>query len=695
MKLFTTEQIALLKVELEALRELLIYLQPRCAAAIPTRNTLRSYISTTYSNAMRSVERELRTATTKVNLSFDLWTSPGRRLSLLGVVAHYLNHRFELRAILLGMPSMKSAHSAVNIASQLSTMLDHYKLTESFGNAVTDNATENAACLRLVIKHCKLDESEAEKRHVRCLGHIINLVAHQVLFNTDVEAFEHELESTVTAEAIELASWRRKGPIGKLHNIIRYITHSTQRRNVFLGIQSVAIDPLRDQLESKKVPLDLIRDNVTRWNSWYDAAVRALKLRYAIDEFIDHELVEYHQKVARHERRSTTDASPPEIPLLLRDQLSSDDWDIIAAYVDLLKPMKDATMTLQGNVSITAKHGRTVKGGLWQVLPILGDLMKHLEEARQRHLPVESQRPEKDPTPSSSPRRNSLPIVRRTTRRSQRSQPSSISVSDHAFMDNIEDATTQPDAMQSREDGDAQGDAPCAAFEHHFSTNINAAWQKANYYYNLTDDTPIFRAAVFLHPRLKWRWFEKHWHEKREWIVDAKHVIQQLWSEYKDRRYEDLPAATPGCNTTTIDDEDDEWTSNDDSAYADQLSMYENEPYTKTISAKDSPITYWISKRDVWPQLAQMALDVYSTPAMSDEPERKFSMAGNLLTPRRRVLKSDGVEQMLCLRSWQESGILQLDQSLFNRAVAQADSSPSNTSLTTDNLLYHQHGRLD
>ena len=71
-----------------------------------------------------------------------------------------------------------------------------------------------------------------------------------------------------------------------------------------------------------------------------------MKLRHAIDEFIDHKLVEYHQKVARYERRSTADASPPEIPLLLRDQLSSDDWDIIATYVDLLKPIKDATITL-------------------------------------------------------------------------------------------------------------------------------------------------------------------------------------------------------------------------------------------------------------------------------------------------------------------------------------------------------------
>jgi hypothetical protein len=47
-----------------------------------------------------------------------------------------------------------------------------------------------------------------------------------------------------------------------------------------------------------------------------------------------------------------------------------------------------------------------------------------------------------------------------------------------------------------------------------------------------------------------------------------------------------------------------------------------------------------------------MALDIYSTPVCSDEPERVFSMAGNLLSPRRRQLKGESVEQMLYLRSW-------------------------------------------
>jgi hypothetical protein len=50
--------------------------------------------------------------------------------------------------------------------------------------------------------------------------------------------------------------------------------------------------------------------------------------------------------------------------------------------------------------------------------------------------------------------------------------------------------------------------------EHHFSANINAAWQKLDEYYIRTDDTPIYRTAVFLHPLLKWRWFDRHWSTK-------------------------------------------------------------------------------------------------------------------------------------------------------------------------------------
>jgi hypothetical protein len=86
----------------------------------------------------------------------------------------------------------------------------------------------------------------------------------------------------------------------------------------------------------------------------------------------------------------------------------------------------------------------------------------------------------------------------------------------------------------------------------------------------------------------------------------------------------------------------DEWSASTDKI--DQLQMYEQEAYTEDPKAFDSPIPYWLSKRAQWPQLVQMALDVYSTPAMSDEPERVFSITSNLLAQRCRRL-TGGVVQ--------------------------------------------------
>lgn len=127
------------------------------------------------------------------------------------------------------MPRMIGAHTAASLSTQLVSILDHYNIRSSFGYAVTDNAAENRACLDILAK--ELDFSAAQ-RHVRCIGHVINLVAHKVLFGSDVESFEHEL-GNVTTEVVELMTWRRKGPIGKLHNLIIYITHSASRREKF------------------------------------------------------------------------------------------------------------------------------------------------------------------------------------------------------------------------------------------------------------------------------------------------------------------------------------------------------------------------------------------------------------------------------------------------------------------------------
>ena len=41
------------------------------------------------------------------------------------------------------------------------------------------------------------------------------------------------------------------------------------------------------------------------------------------------------------------------------------------------------------------------------------------------------------------------------------------------------------------------------AIEDHYDININAAWSKLEKYYKKLDDTPVYYAAVLLHPNLK------------------------------------------------------------------------------------------------------------------------------------------------------------------------------------------------
>jgi hypothetical protein len=72
VRLFTVEQLALAKVESQAFRDLLIYLQPNLRGSIPCRKSLTKYITYTYEESLTTVEIALAGAKTKINLSFDL-----------------------------------------------------------------------------------------------------------------------------------------------------------------------------------------------------------------------------------------------------------------------------------------------------------------------------------------------------------------------------------------------------------------------------------------------------------------------------------------------------------------------------------------------------------------------------------------------------------------------------------------------
>ena len=52
-----------------------------------------------------------------------------------------------------------------------------------------------------------------------------------------------------------------------------------------------------------------------------------------------------------------------------------------------------------------------------------------------------------------------------------------------------------------------------------------------------------------------------------------------------------------------------------------------------------------------------MAIDIYSIPAISSEPERVFSSAKHTLSDQRNSLEAETIELLECMKSWIRLGI--------------------------------------
>lgn len=187
------------------------------------------------------------------DLSFDLWTSHNQ-LALLGLVAHFLDHSGVPRTVLLSLPRPKGRHSGYGISGTVTEVIREFAIGNKLGYFVTDNASNKATCLQFLGEEFNFIASE---RHVRCAGHVLNLVAKAILFGSDVDAFESELQD-LNIEEQKLGRWRKKGPTGRLHNIVRYITASPKRIEAFEDIQ-----PRNSADECYDTVLKLVKDNLT------------------------------------------------------------------------------------------------------------------------------------------------------------------------------------------------------------------------------------------------------------------------------------------------------------------------------------------------------------------------------------------------------------------------------------------------
>lgn len=335
---------------------------------------------------------------------------------------------------------------------------------------------------------------------------------------------------------------------------------------------------------------------------------RAYQLRTALDEFLDFEQSRHIRNLRTLPALSQTsdDREARTTRLIFRHRMSSDEWAIVNEILEILEPLKAFTKRLEGRPSEETAHG------IADVYPAIILILEQLETLKVQHA--------------------------------------------------------------SSQEGAA------------FWVAIENAWSKANDYYAKLDDTPVYTAVMLLDPRCKYQWLEKEWTYAEAQAQLNK--VRRLWErEYRPRAASPLTVSTSPSSfslsspssqerqpLSTFDHNrrpkkraklsaiDELLKENRRLPFArqvgDELTIYLNSELESDENLV--PFQYWLREpvRTKYPSLSQLAIDIFSVPAMSSEAERVFSTAGFVLNSRRRRLKEGTSEALLCLNHWGNSNLV-------------------------------------
>lgn len=321
-------------VEQPAFRDFVRYIRPVADDLLPrSAGTVKIDLQNAYDNKKEFIKRALQNALSSIHIVPDNWTSPNC-LGVIGFTAQFVTEDHGLQSIVLRIRELDGQHSGENMAEAIMEFIREYGIASKVGYFMMDNAGNMNTMIDKVsdgLEHEFDIFYDPLPHRLRCFGHIINLAVMEFLIGRrppTTDPYHGPSDE-------EVEQWRKRGTIGKLHNIVVYITWTPQRLKAFIALT----DGLR-----------LRRDNDTRWNSWYRMVEWVLrpKIRHAITIFCAQD------------------------PALQDDALTSSDWVTLAEIHKFLEPFHDATIANEG-----------MRDSICNVLPTMDYLLHHIEAAKK------------------------------------------------------------------------------------------------------------------------------------------------------------------------------------------------------------------------------------------------------------------------------------------------------------------------
>ncbi len=327
--------------------KLIDYLNPlvRETSAHLSHKTIRTRIVDEFHTYKAHVIDTLLRSPGKVHIAFDGWTSRNRH-SFFSINAFFLDEEtFQPKKIVLGLPTLPISHTEENIAITVAAVLGEFELIlqNKVGCFILDNAANNDRAMEQLGSTLKW--SKPTTKRIRCFGHVLHLVASDMLAINDGDSFED-------LDPDDFDEWRKTGPVGKLHNIVVWIHRSNQATAMLRKLQEE--DPDKDYPGT----LDVILDNSTRWLSQYYMIKHAIKLRRYLEELMDL-VLQSSKKHARSRPRVTQARTPLPTCLLEENQLTEQDWDALGWFNTILAMFDSCLLRLEGDGQTRARKGGT------------------------------------------------------------------------------------------------------------------------------------------------------------------------------------------------------------------------------------------------------------------------------------------------------------------------------------------------
>ncbi|KAF4490369.1 Ribonuclease H [Fusarium agapanthi] len=195
---------------------------------------------------------------------------------------------------------------------------------------------------------------------------------------------------------------------------------------------------------------------------------------------------------------------------------------------------------------------------------------------------------------------------------------------------------------------------------------IDMGWFILSKYYRLTDEVPVYAAALLLDPRKRIAYIKQNW--PKEWheytIASATAFWQKEFNYEQPSDHPSTPTSMPPPlakkpnQLATLSKKLEVRTIN--ASVRDDFTSFINVDATD-IPPDCTPLEWWCQpqQRKQYPELSRMAICILSIPAESSEPERTFSGARKTCSWDRLRITCKTIEMIGCTGNWLHQGLIQ------------------------------------